>query len=353
MDWTGLDDAYLADRAKAREKAGTDEAVITGRARIRGHDVALIVGEFRFLGGSIGQATSERIIAAVRRATEERLPLISATSSGGTRMQEGTPAFVKMVDVSRAVVAHKAAGLPYLVYLRHPTTGGVFASWGSLGHISVAEPGALIGFLGPAVYQALHNEPFPEGVQFAENLVKKGIIDAVVKPKDLAEVAARALNLLGSSTEPDLDPSAPVELQPDADAWQSIQLTRRPDRPGVRELLRHAASDEIPLNGTQEGESGEALFTAAHVLPGCVLCAARPGPPHPADPDTARPSGTAHCSTGDGNRRTASSTTRMCHRHARSRPVRRSRRGGAGRRDRPLPGRHGPVDGAQRLHPAG
>ena len=273
VDLTGLDDAYLADLARAREKAGTDEAVLTGRARIRGHDVALIVGEFRFLGGSIGQATSERIIAAVRRATAERLPLIAATSSGGTRMQEGTPAFVKMVDISRAVVAHKSAGLPYLVYLRHPTTGGVFASWGSLGHVSVAEPGALIGFLGPAVYQALHNEPFPDGVQVAENLVEKGIIDAVVKPEDLAEITARALDLFGSSTEPDLDPSSPVELRPDADAWTSIQLTRRPDRPGVRELLRHAASDVISLNGTQEGESGEALFTALTSFRGvsCVL----------------------------------------------------------------------------------
>lgn len=273
VDLSGLDVAYLDDLARAREKAGTDEAVLTGRARIRGHDVALIVCEFRFLGGSIGLATSERIIAAVRRATAERLPLIAATSSGGTRMQEGTPAFVKMVDISRAVVAHKAAGLPYLVYLRHPTTGGVFASWGSLGHVSVAEPGALIGFLGPAVYQALHNQPFPEGVQVAENLVDKGIIDAVVEPEDLAEVAARALDLFVPSTGPDLGPSTPVELSPDADAWLSIELTRRPDRPGVRDLLRHAASDVIPLNGTQEGESGEALFTALTTFRGvsCVL----------------------------------------------------------------------------------
>jgi acetyl-CoA carboxylase beta subunit len=76
-------------------------------------------------------------------------------------MQEGTPAFVTMVDITRAVVDHKNAGLPYLVYLRHPTTGGVFASWGSLGHVTVAEPGALVGFLGPSVFEALHGAPFP------------------------------------------------------------------------------------------------------------------------------------------------------------------------------------------------
>ena len=98
-------------------------------------------------------------------------------------MQEGTPAFVQMVAISRAVVAHKAAGLPYLVYLRHPTTGGVFASWGSLGHVTAAEPGALIGFLGPRVFEALNGTPFPAGVQVAENLVDKGIIDAPCRPR--------------------------------------------------------------------------------------------------------------------------------------------------------------------------
>jgi acetyl-CoA carboxylase carboxyl transferase subunit beta len=85
-------------------------------------------------------------------------------------MQEGTTAFLQMVKVTAAVVAHKAAHLPYLVYLRHPTTGGVFASWCSLGHVTFAEPGALIGFLGPRVYEALHGNPFPAGVQTAEIL---------------------------------------------------------------------------------------------------------------------------------------------------------------------------------------
>ena len=107
---------------------------------------------------------------AVERATREGLPLIGAPASGGTRMQEGTSAFVGMVTTAAAVVAHKEAGLPCLVYLRHPTTGGVLASWGSLGHVTVAEPGALIGFLGPRVYQALRGAPFPAGVQVSENL---------------------------------------------------------------------------------------------------------------------------------------------------------------------------------------
>ncbi|OYO05499.1 carboxyl transferase domain-containing protein [Enemella evansiae] len=291
----GTDPDYLAALERARAKAGTDEAVLTGRARIQGHPVALVVSEFAFLGGSVGRATGQRITAAVRRATAEGLPLIAATASGGTRMQEGTPAFVTMIDISRAVVAHKAAGLPYLVYLRHPTTGGVFASWGSLGHIAVAEPGALIGFLGPVVYEALNGRPFPPGVQVAENLRAKGIIDAVAPVDALPTLAARALTLLTPAEDrtPERPPWAAAGSgprpsgvsrahthrpgtfvpDPDQDAWRDIELTRRPDRPGVRDLLRVVADDVIPLTGTQEGEAGDALFTALAAIDGrsCVI----------------------------------------------------------------------------------
>ena len=142
---------YAADLTAAAERAGTDEAVITGEGRIGGRRVALIAGEFRFLAGSIGRTSAERVVLAFERATREGLPLFAAPSSGGTRMQEGTPAFVTMVKISAAVASFKAAKLPYITYLRHPTTGGVFASWGSLGHVTVAEPGATIGFLGARV----------------------------------------------------------------------------------------------------------------------------------------------------------------------------------------------------------
>jgi acyl-CoA carboxylase subunit beta len=106
----GLAEDYVTQLRTAAHKAGTDEAVITGYGLIRGRPVAMLVSEFRFLGGSIGQAAADRIVRAVRRATAERLPLIAATASGGTRMQEGTPAFLTMVDITRAIVAHKAAG---------------------------------------------------------------------------------------------------------------------------------------------------------------------------------------------------------------------------------------------------
>jgi len=154
----GISEEYAAELAAAAEKSGVDESVLSGEGLMHGRRVAVVVGEFGFLAGSIGRASADRLVAAIERSTREGLPLLAAPVSGGTRMQEGTPAFVQMVRISEAVAAHQVAGLPYLVYLRHPTTGGVMASWGSLGHVTVAEPGALVGFLGPRVYSALYGK---------------------------------------------------------------------------------------------------------------------------------------------------------------------------------------------------
>jgi len=254
---------YAAELVAAAAKAGTDEALITGQGSLQGRSVALVVGEFRFLAGSTGHAAAERLVLALERATREGLPMIAAPASGGTRMQEGTSAFVAMVKISAAVAAHKEAGLPYLVYLRHPTTGGVLASWGSLGHVTVAEPGALIGFLGPRVYEALYGAPFPPGVQVAENLYERGLVDAVLPVDALAEVANRALNVLMAPREglPEA-PDLPDETLPDIPAWDSIVRSRRPDRPGVRTLLKLGATDIVPLHGTGQGEQDRALLIA-------------------------------------------------------------------------------------------
>ena len=259
---------YTRDLARAREKSGTDESVVTGSGLIRGHRVAVIVSEFSFLAGSIGHAAAQRIVAAVERATAEGLPLLAGPASGGTRMQEGTLAFLSMVKITGAVRAHRQAGLPYLVYLRHPTTGGVMASWGSLGHINVAEPGALLGFLGPRVYEALYGEAFPDGVQVAENLFSKGLIDAVVEPSELPAIIGRTLDILavnpsagsvpGTATAP-----ATLAVRPAAvDAWTSIGISRQPRRPDLRQLLRYGADDALPLNGTGQGEKDPGLLLA-------------------------------------------------------------------------------------------
>ena len=258
-----VSEEYAAELAAAEERTGLDESVITGEGLMRGRRVAVVACEFRFLAGSIGVASAERLVRAVERATAEGLPLLAAPVSGGTRMQEGVVAFVQMVKISQAIAAHKAAGLPYLVYLRHPTTGGVMASWGSLGHVTVAEPGALVGFLGPRVYEALYDRPFPDDVQTSENLYAHGLIDAVVPPEQIADILDRALTVLLAPRDVSPDPeNPPVDEIDDVDTWESITRSRRPERPGVRRLLKYAATDVIPLNGTGQGEWDPGLLIA-------------------------------------------------------------------------------------------
>jgi acetyl-CoA carboxylase carboxyl transferase subunit beta len=247
-----VSESYARELAHARTATGLDESVLTGEGRVFGRRVAVVVCEFSFLGGSIGVAAAERITAAVERATAERLPLLASPSSGGTRMQEGTVAFLQMVKIAAAVRLHKQAHLPYLVYLRNPTTGGVFASWGSLGHVTVAEPGAMIGFLGPRVYELLYGEPFPSGVQTAENLQEYGVIDGVVALDGLRPMVDRALTVITDDPEP-MAPPRPPDPIPDVPAWDSVLASRRPDRPGVVHLLRHGATDRVLLSGTGTG----------------------------------------------------------------------------------------------------
>ncbi len=266
-------DGYRRALEAAAEKAGTDESVITGRGLVRGRQVCVVVNEFRFLAGSIGIAAARRIEAAVRRATAEGLPVLATTASGGTRMQEGTPAFVEMVGITRALMAHRAAGLPYLVYLRHPTTGGVFASWGSLAHVTVAEPGALIGFLGPKVYEALNGKTFPPDVQTAENLAQHGIIDAVAPAEEVPALVELALRVLVDPPETPVLPHRTGDPDPARPAWDSISQTRAEGRAGVRELLRYGARGTIRLRGTDEGEQDATVIIALTRLDGqpCVL----------------------------------------------------------------------------------
>lgn len=272
-DQPELGERYANELELARVISGADESIVTGEASVGGRRVALIASEFRFLAGSVGLVAAERLVCAMERATAEGLPMLVSPASGGTRMQEGTAAFVAMVKISAAVAAHKAAGLLYLTYLRHPSTGGALASFGSLGQVTVAEPGALVGFLGPRVYEALHGEEFPAGVQSAENLAERGIIDGVLSPEELRDVVSRTLSLLERPTHAEMllrsgDVGTAGENPPGSlNAWDSILRTRDPKRPGVRELLRFAATDLVPLSGTGQGERD----------PGLTLCLARFG----------------------------------------------------------------------------
>lgn len=265
---------YWLELQEARVRSGADEAVVTGEAVVDGHRVALVVSEFAFLAGSVGMHAAERISRAFRRAAREGLPVIAAPASGGTRMQEGTEAFVTMIDIAAAVDEYRSTGMPYLVYLRHPTTGGVMASWGSLGHITAAEPGALLGFLGPRAYRALRGEDFPEGVQVAENLHAHGLVDAVVAPHELRGFVSRTLSVLCARRSPrpvGVPGTAPGP--PPQDAWDAVRATRDPDRPRLPDLLRLGAAAVVPLHGDGEGrtESGIRLALVTLETVSCVV----------------------------------------------------------------------------------
>ncbi len=156
---------YVDRLAEAREATGLSEAVLTGRATLDGRPLVVVAGEFGFLGGSIGVATAERVARAFERALERRLPRVALPASGGSRMQEGTLAVVGMAKLAAAAGRLRAAGLAYAVCLTHPTMGGVLASWGSIGTVAFALPGAVAGFAGPRVVELLTGRALSPRVQ--------------------------------------------------------------------------------------------------------------------------------------------------------------------------------------------
>ena len=191
------DSKRYVDRLKeAREKTHLDDAIIVAHGRISGHQAVVAAMEFEFLGGSMGGAVGDGIIAAARLAVLQEAPLIVFTASGGARMQEGA---ISLMQMPRSIIATqlvKEAGLPYIVVLTDPTTGGVTASFAMLGDIHIAEPGALIGFAGARVIEQTVREKLPEGFQRAEYLHLHGIIDMVVKRTELKATLARLISLL-------------------------------------------------------------------------------------------------------------------------------------------------------------
>ncbi|HWI31474.1 MAG TPA: carboxyl transferase domain-containing protein [Microbacterium sp.] len=242
---------YEAQLRRAAHRTGCDEAVITGSARMGGHRVALIVSEFGFLGGSVGTLAAARIVAAVHRATEEELPLIGLPASGGTRMQDGAAAFAAMVDIATAVRAHALVGLPYFVYLRNPTTGGTLASWGTLGHLTIAEPHAFIGFLGPAVVQAITGEQIDPAVQRSENLFANAQVDLVADIDTARVLLARALGLvLVARIEGDGRTLTAVDEPIALSSWDAVVLSRS-DREDANELV--SPSRSVFLRGSGDG----------------------------------------------------------------------------------------------------
>jgi acetyl-CoA carboxylase carboxyl transferase subunit beta len=180
------DSKRYGDRLKtARQETGEPDALLNARGTIDRRRAVVGVQDFAFMGGSMGLAVGAAFVAGIRAAIEDRAPYIIFTAAGGARMQEGILSLMQMPKTTVAIAELKEAGLPYIVVLTDPTTGGVTASYAMLGDVQIAEPGALIGFAGQRVIESTIREKLPEGFQRAEYLLDHGMIDMVVHRKDL------------------------------------------------------------------------------------------------------------------------------------------------------------------------
>lgn len=193
------DSKKYADRLKeSRAKTGEHEAMVVSVGRLGGVEVVIAAQNFGFMGGSMGPAVGEALIKSAEEAVSRGAPLIVISAAGGARMQEGILSLMQMPRSAIAVNDVREAGLPYISILTDPTTGGVTASYAMLGDISIAEPGALIGFAGPRVIENTIRESLPEGFQRAEYLLEHGMLDLVVHRRDLRATLAHLLALLSN-----------------------------------------------------------------------------------------------------------------------------------------------------------
>lgn len=245
-----------------RHKTSLDEAVITGKGKIGNEEAVIAVMDGRFLMASMGEVVGEKITRAVERATEEKLPVIIFTCSGGARMQEGITSLMQMAKTSAALKRHSDAGLLYVTVLTDPTTGGVTASFAMLGDIILAEPKALIGFAGPRVIEQTIGQKLPKGFQRSEFLLEHGFVDAIVKREDLKEKLGKILELhscknknktlsaqetLQNQEENIKAESIPVKEA--CSAWDRVLLSRKAGRPVGTDYIQALFKDFIPFHG--------------------------------------------------------------------------------------------------------
>ncbi len=188
--------SYPEKISKYRKLTGQNEAVVTGHATIIGRPVVLGVMDFRFLGASMGSAVGEKLTRAIEAATESNSAIVIISASGGARMHEGILSLMQMAKTSGALALHRGAGLPFISILTHPTTGGVTASFATLGDIIIAEPGCMIGFAGPRVVKETTHQDLPEGFQTAEFMHEHGLVDLIVERRDMRDQLATLLGYL-------------------------------------------------------------------------------------------------------------------------------------------------------------
>ena len=271
-----------ADRLnEARERTGLAEAVVTGTAKIAGMGVVMAVSDFAFMGGTMGSVVGEKVARAMELAERRRLPFVAVCSSGGARMQEGMLSLVQMAKTAATSMRLHRAAVPMITVLTDPTTGGVYASYGSQGDIILAEPGALIGFAGPRVIAETTGQPPPEGTHTAEFVLAHGMIDKIVDRSQLRGTLATLLELL---ERPEAAAARKRELyQPDLSppesAWDEVELARRRDRPTAKDYLSVLSPGFIELHGDRVFGDDPALIAGLGDIGGipCVILAQERG----------------------------------------------------------------------------
>ncbi|MCC7106494.1 MAG: acetyl-CoA carboxylase, carboxyltransferase subunit beta [Chloroflexi bacterium] len=262
---------YRERLAQTRERTGVEESAITGIGTVSGRSAVISVSEFEFMGGSMGTVKGEKVALAIELAAKQRLPFISIEASGGARMQEGMLSLVQMAKTASATMRLKQAGVPFISVLTDPTTGGVYASYASLGDVNLAEPDALIGFAGPRVIEQLTGSPPPERAQTAEFLFEHGWVDSVVERPRLRNLLATLLQLFDTARqapakgESDLYRPAP---RPPREAWEAVGLARHERRPTARYYIHQMLPNFVELHGDRLSADDPAVICGIGDLSG-------------------------------------------------------------------------------------
>jgi acetyl-CoA carboxylase carboxyl transferase subunit beta len=230
---------YSSRLQSAKEKSGHDDAIIVGTCSINSTSVALAVMDFNFMGGSMGSVAGEKLTLLIEYALVKNLPLIVVSTSGGARMQESILSLMQMAKTSGALSKLQTAQIPYISILTNPTTGGVTASFASLGDIIIAEPNALICFAGPRVIEQTIGQKLPAGAQKSEFLLEHGMIDCIVKRHDLKTKLAELLNYLSNAQLDDLD-----------EAVNEAVITHHPKKKSLNTVSPSKSVEKIALYKT-------------------------------------------------------------------------------------------------------
>lgn len=276
-----------------KERTNLNEAVVTGKVLINGNPAVVGVCDGRFMMASMGWIVGEKIARAVERATQEKLPVIIFTCSGGARMQEGIVSLMQMAKTSAALKKHSDAGQLYVSVLTDPTTGGVTASFAMLGDIILAEPKALIGFAGPRVIEQTIGQKLPKGFQRSEFLLDHGFVDRIVEREELKDVLAQILEMhrLADASEvkaalkdeakqnaDDQSETVKEQIKDSLDAWERVQISRKKDRPVGTDYIDALFTDFMELHGDRYFKDDHAIVGGIayfHGIPVTVIAQAK------------------------------------------------------------------------------